>query len=924
MMNERETRAARLQRLLQALREKEGLPVGPREEFAAFQVLAALELANGEPRAAAELRSHLKPLISKSAREGELFDARFRALYPESTEFGKGDGTNRGRGEGGVDRPAARRASHGRAYGWVLILVAACLAAIWIIAHVPFSEIKPPTPDNPKRQDTQASLATDRALPAVEPSGGDGQDKAAQPPVADANDAPRQAPISWWLFSLLLVAPALGLGIWIALVPARRRAHLRRMARGGPSKVHTVEVRAEAARELSRVRWTLALASRMLHSRAEVPSQDIDPERTVLATVRNGGFFTPVVVPRRVTPEYLVLVTSAGPDDHQAERMSWLVQQIVGEEVAVDRYFIEHNANRVYKEPRGRRIALKQLFDRHPQHRLLVMGTGEVFLRPGMQGVWPWAEDVRLWDHRALATPLPKEEWGFREGRLSRLFEAPIYPATSEGLRALGAWFQERSGTTEERPASAGLPPRTWHFDSGRWLARAPADPDGEWQALRGELAGYLDEAGLDWLRACAVYPSLRWDLTVLLGVKLQDRDRAPLFSEARATRLCLLPWFRTGFLPDWLRRRLIDELAPNRRKDVTDLIARLLSGGLQEEGARTAVTLPIEVRATDGDDDTAQGSPADDAVFLEYMTRQGGDALAIEAPRSLADRLLGPRRRFREREQVTLLAGLAALLILGVAVPKPWHEVKASPSPPPKIEARKEPAQPPLRAERPPPPQGPILRIDPLVHTAAIRAIGVDTACTVMATGSSDKTVRLWSLPEGKLRRTLRPPIGPRFDGAVYAVALAPDGSWVAAGGPAGDGQHFVNIFESATGALATRLGPLNRPTAYLTRSPDGRFLGAGLLQGGLLVWEAGKDEASGRVVANWRLLEERQGLRGQRERRGLRPQRRDLHRRRRRQAAALWSGRKEAGLSSDPRRQASDKRCRPSRRGSRGGRVL
>ena len=60
-----------------------------------------------------------------------------------------------------------------------------------------------------------------------------------------------------------------------------------------------------------------------------------------------------------------------------------------------------------------------------------------------------------------------------------------------------------------------------------------------------------------------------------------------------------------------------------------------------------------------------------------------------------------------------------------------------------------------PALAQQTPPPQEPILRIDPGMHTAPIKRIGVDAACTLLATGSEDKTVRLWRLPEGKLLRT-------------------------------------------------------------------------------------------------------------------------------------------------------------------------
>ena len=58
-------------------------------------------------------------------------------------------------------------------------------------------------------------------------------------------------------------------------------------------------------------------------------------------------------------------------------------------------------------------------------------------------------------------------------------------------------------------------------------------------------------------------------------------------------------------------------------------------------------------------------------------------------------------------------------------------------------------------------PDQRPQLRIETGMHVAAIWRIGVNAACTLAATGSDDKTVRLWSLPEGRLLRTLRWPVG-------------------------------------------------------------------------------------------------------------------------------------------------------------------
>src|SRR5262245_34081821 len=145
-----------------------------------------------------------------------------------------------------------------------------------------------------------------------------------------------------------------------------------------------------------------------------------------------------------------------------------------------------------------------------------------------------------------------------------------------------------------------------------------------------------------------------------------------------------------------------------------------------------------------------------------------------------------------------------------------------------------------PVRAQTNPPSQEPQLRIDQGMHTASIRRIGVDASCKLLATGSHDKTVRLWGLPEGKLIRTLRPPIGPGNEGKIYGVAMAPDGSWVAAGGWSVSGNHFVYVFQAATGRVVTRLGPLANVVNNLAVSPNGRYLAATLGGGeGLRVWQ-------------------------------------------------------------------------------------
>ena len=134
-------------------------------------------------------------------------------------------------------------------------------------------------------------------------------------------------------------------------------------------------------------------------------------------------------------------------------------------------------------------------------------------------------------------------------------------------------------------------------------------------------------------------------------------------------------------------------------------------------------------------------------------------------------------------------------------------------------------------------PDQSPVLRIETGMHLAAINKMATDASCHFVVTGSDDKTVRVWSMPEGRLLRTQRLPIGDADRGKVYAVAVSPDGSSIAAGGsdvtePA-SAQHGVYIFDAATGAGLRRLGAFGNIINQLAFSPDGQRLAIALSGG-------------------------------------------------------------------------------------------
>ena len=110
-----------------------------------------------------------------------------------------------------------------------------------------------------------------------------------------------------------------------------------------------------------------------------------------------------------------------------------------------------------------------------------------------------------------------------------------------------------------------------------------------------------------------------------------------------------------------------------------------------------------------------------------------------------------------------------------------------------------------------------PVLVLDPGMHTAPIRDVDVDGAGRFAVTASEDKTLRVWSLTDGRLLRTIRLPAGPGNVGRAYAVAISPNGATIAAGGwtrrTAADPAEQLYLFDRDSGAMIDRITGL--PTA-------------------------------------------------------------------------------------------------------------
>jgi WD40 repeat protein/CHAT domain-containing protein len=123
------------------------------------------------------------------------------------------------------------------------------------------------------------------------------------------------------------------------------------------------------------------------------------------------------------------------------------------------------------------------------------------------------------------------------------------------------------------------------------------------------------------------------------------------------------------------------------------------------------------------------------------------------------------------------------------------------------------------------------------MVHGGAVNTVVFSPNGKWLATGSEDRTVRIWEVATGQEVAHMGQ------ESQWFQVAFSPDSRWLAT---TGGSKWTVQIWEATTGQLVTQMAHESAVPA-LAFSPDGKWLATGSWDGTARVWET----TTGREVA-------------------------------------------------------------------------
>jgi TPR repeat protein len=400
-------------------------------------------------------------------------------------------------------------------------------------------------------------------------------------------------------------------------------------------------------------------------------AQVLDVEATARASAEAGGLFQPRYALVPVPTDFVALIDRQSANDHLTAYNLEVCRELRGAGLSVDvlEFNLDPSICRAVRSGEYRKLG--DVIERFSDAVLLLFADAEALIHPA-SNQWLPALDVLLGARRlVLFTPRAGGGLSPAEKAFARRFRAVVHRTDPANWPSLVESLVGRAGPAKHAPESnAGAHDSDpalhalLHDRPGRWIQ--PSGVHGRDVAdLTRRLRPALSEFALSWLAVTAVYPVLRWPLTLAMRSWVDGRRIARDGQERALLELCRLPWFRHGAFPEWMRREFLRSLREPERDCAIGFLRHLLGRAL---GSRTANAGPLQV---DLDSRQAPGRTGrrPDRVMMDLLLRSSALPSQLTLPAAwLASRWRRLRRRLAAIVSVAVVVA-GALVFVGLSM---------------------------------------------------------------------------------------------------------------------------------------------------------------------------------------------------------------------------------------------------------------
>lgn len=301
--------------------------------------------------------------------------------------------------------------------------------------------------------------------------------------------------------------------------------------------------------------------ARQMRKRINDDATYLHVQKTITKAIHNAGFFQPVLAARTQQSEYLFLIDEHSKNSQQVKLFEYLLELLAKQSVFVEKYYYTYEPRLCYNAATPEGISLEKLSEKYPKHILLIWGNAYQLvyqLYPVIDSAY--LKLINRWQYKAVLTPVSFLDWGNKEKK-ALLEELPVLPVDIPGQLLL---MQKLFG--EETNVLAAMQQYRNDFYETESIDFEDVDElydyckNAAWANIAG--VGEYSNVLFQWIAALAVYPKIRWELTLAIGKAILDRyGNTSEMNFTNLLRIARIKWMKEGRFPDYTRLNLLKEL---------------------------------------------------------------------------------------------------------------------------------------------------------------------------------------------------------------------------------------------------------------------------------------------------------------------------------------------------------------------------